>query len=338
MSWALGLAAAAALATSPVAGGGRLLVVTKQSHALAIVDPGSLKVVATAPVGEDPHEVVVGPDHRTAFVSNFGEGTLHTIQRIDLVQAKALAPVDTNPLAGIHGLAVSGDQLWFTAVASKAIAALDPATGRQVAVLGTGEDNSHMLWVAPGGARILVTNAGSGTLSIFDRTTHAPSTVAGAPMPPARYTHADWRHSRVPTGPGAEGFAVSPDGREAWVGDARGMVTIVDLTREIVTGRFDGGAPGANRLAFTPDGLRVLMTTHGGRDLLVFDARARRILARVPIEQRGASGIQIQPDGTRAFIACPRDHYVAVVDLANLTMAGRIDAGREPDGLAWWQP
>jgi hypothetical protein len=55
----------------------------------------------------------------------------------------------------------------------------------------------------------------------------------------------------------------------------------------------------------------------------VIDAHTRKLLKRIPIEQRGASGIQVQPDSTRAFVACPRDHYVAV-------------AGREPDGLAWW--
>ena len=36
------------------------------------------------------------------------------------------------------------------------------------------------------------------------------------------------------------------------------------------------------------------------------------------------------------FVACPRDHYVAVVDLRQFTMVAMIDAGREPDGFAWW--
>jgi DNA-binding beta-propeller fold protein YncE len=68
----------------------------------------------------------------------------------------------------------------------------------------------------------------------------------------------------------------------------------------------------------------------------VIDAHTRQVVKRIPIEQRGASGIQIEPNGKRAFIACPRDHYVAIIDLATLTMTGKIDAGREPDGLAWW--
>ena len=53
---------------------GALLVVTKQTHALTIVDGETLKVLGQVPIGEDPHEVVVAPDNRTAFVSNYGEG------------------------------------------------------------------------------------------------------------------------------------------------------------------------------------------------------------------------------------------------------------------------
>jgi hypothetical protein len=34
-------------------------------------------------------------------------------------------------------------------------------------------------------------------------------------------------------------------------------------------------------------------------------------------------------------VACTPDSYVAVIDLKTLTVAGRIDAGKEPDGLAW---
>jgi DNA-binding beta-propeller fold protein YncE len=41
---------------------GALLVVTKQSHALAIADAATLTVLARVPIGEDPHEVTVGPD------------------------------------------------------------------------------------------------------------------------------------------------------------------------------------------------------------------------------------------------------------------------------------
>jgi DNA-binding beta-propeller fold protein YncE len=48
----------------------------------------------------------------------------------------------------------------------------------------------------------------------------------------------------------------------------------------------------------------------------------------------GSGGIQMQPDGARAFVACGQDGYVAVIDLKTLELAGKI-AIASPDGLAW---
>ncbi len=315
---------------------GALLVVTKQSHALAIVDGRTLQVLAHVPIGEDPHEVIVSPDGRTAFVSNFGEGTLHTLAHVDLVHAKALPPVSTLPLVGPHGLALRGNDLWFTAVGSEALGTLDSETDRLTAVLGTGQDNTHMLWISRDGNKVLASNAGSGTMSLFERVEVKPSVVPGAPQPPASYTREDWQPTLLPVGDKAEGFAVSPDEREAWVGNGDGSISVLDLIARKPIARFEAGITGANRLRFTPDGRRVLVTTHTGKDLVVLDAHTRAVVKRVPIEERGASAIQLDPAGERAFVACPRDHFVAVVDLSKLERVATIDVGREPDGMAWW--
>ncbi|RZU43552.1 YncE family protein [Edaphobacter modestus] len=313
-----------------------LLVVTKQSHALAIVDALSLRVLAHVPIGEDPHEVVVGPDHRTAFISNYGEGTLHTLARVDLVNQKPLPPVDLSPLVGAHGIFLHDGSLWVTTEGSKSLAVINPATSRVTSVLGTGQDKTHLVWVSPDGKKIVASNAGSRTMSIFDQVEIKPTVVPGAPAPPASYTHAGWHHTLIPVGEAAEGFAVSPDARELWVGNADGTISLINLVTEKVQDILHPGIVGANRLKFTPDGRLVIVTTHTGKDLVIIDSRNHAVVKRIPIEQRGASGIQIEPNGKRAFIACPRDHYVAVVDLTKLEMIGRIDAGREPDGLAWW--
>jgi len=315
---------------------GALLVVTKQSHALAIVDGATLTVLARVPIGEDPHEVVVGPDGRTAYVSNYGEMTLHTLAVVDLVNQKPLPPIDIAPLRGAHGLAVHDGKIWFTAGGSKTLGVLDPATGRVESVLGVGQENTHLVWVSQNGTKVVASNAGSGTMSIFDRVMTTPNVVPGAPQPPASYTRMEWKQTLVPVGMAAEGFAVSPDEREVWVGNADGTISILDLAAEKVEATLAADVRGANRLKFTPDGKLVLVTTHTGKDLVAFDAHTRAVTKRIPIEERGASGIQVQPDGSRAFIACPRDHYVAVVDLRTMAMVAKIDAGREPDGLAWW--
>jgi DNA-binding beta-propeller fold protein YncE len=315
---------------------GALLVVTKQSHALAIVDGATLQVLGRVPIGEDPHEVVVGPDRKTAYVSNYGEGTLHTLAVVDLVNQKPLPPIDLTPLRGPHGLTLHNETLWFTAEGSKALGTLNPATRQVETVLGTGQDKTHLVWVSKDGRKVVASNAGSGTMSAFDRTEVKPITVPGAQPPPASYTVPGWRHTLIPVGQAAEGFAVSPDEQQLWVGNEDGTLSIINLASEKVETTLAADVRGANRLKFTPDGRMVLVTTHTGKDLVVIDAHTRKLIKRIPIEERGASGIQLQPDGTRAFIACPRDHYVAVIDLHQLKMVAKIDAGREPDGLAWW--
>jgi YVTN family beta-propeller protein len=315
---------------------GALLVVTKQSHALAIVDATTLQVLARVPVGEDPHEVTVGPDGKTAYVSNYGEGTLHTLAVVDLAGQKAMPPIDLTPLRGAHGLMLHQQTLWFTAEGSKALGTFNPATGRIETVLGTGQDKTHLVWVSRDGRKIVASNAGSGTMSIFDRIQSKPVTVPGAPPEPSSYTASSWKHTLIPVGQAAEGFAVSPDEREVWVGNDDGTLSIIDLSAEKVATTVTADTRGANRLKFTSDGRLILVTTHTGKNLVVIDSHTRKVVKRIPIEQRGASGIQVEPDGRRAFIACPRDHYVAVVDLRRLSMTGTIDAGREPDGLAWW--
>jgi DNA-binding beta-propeller fold protein YncE len=315
---------------------GSLLVVTKQTHALAIVDGDTLKVIAQVPIGEDPHEVVVGPDGRTAFISNYGEGTLHTLAAVDLVAHKPLSSIDIRPLRGAHGLKVHDQQLWFTAEGSDALGVLNPATNQVESVLGSGQDKTHLVWVSRDGLKVVASNAVSGTLSLFDRVINHPTTVPGAPPLPASYTAAAWHQTLLQDGTGAEGFDVSPDEREAWVGNDAGVLTIVNLATNQVEATLEPGVHGANRLKFTPDGGLLLITTHTGKDLVVLDPHTRAVVERIEIEQHGASGIAVEPNGKRAFIACPRDHYVAVVDLNALEMTGKIEAGREPDGLAWW--
>ena len=49
----------------------------------------------------------------------------------------------------------------------------------------------------------------------------------------------------------------------------------------------------------------------------------------------GAAGILMRPDGSRAFVACTPDNYVVAIDLRSLEVTAHIDAGQQPDGLAW---
>jgi YVTN family beta-propeller protein len=136
-------------------------------------------------------------------------------------------------------------------------------------------------------------------------------------------------------GKGDEGFDVSPDGKELWTANAGdGTVSIIDLAGKKVTQTLDANVLGANRLKFTPNGKLVLISSLGGSDLAILDAATRKQVKRVKIGH-GAAGILMQPDGSRAYVACTPDNYVAVIDLKSLEVSGHIQAGEGPDGLAW---
>ena len=328
-----------------------LLALSKSDHTLAIVDPVTLKVIARVPVGPDPPEVIASSDGRTAYVSNYAGGTLYELDIIDLVAQKALPHIDTRPLIGLQGLTFAAGKLWFTAEGSKSIGRFDPATSKIDWCMGTGQDRTHMIDVTADGKRVYTTNVASGTVSILVDTLIQPGPPPGMQGPPGGQPagappkgpggfggpkpHMDWVQTLIPVGKGSEGFDVSPDGSELWTAAADdGSIYVIDIASRKVTAKIDAGVVGANRLKFTPDGKRVLITSLRNGDLFVYDAVSHQLVKRLNTG-RGAAGILVDTDGSRAFIGCTADNYVAVVDLQGLTVTGHIDVGGGPDGLAW---
>jgi YVTN family beta-propeller protein len=321
-----------------------LLALSKRDHTLAIVDPATLQVVARAPVGPDPHEVIASSDGKIAYVSIYGGGRYHELSVIDLVGQKALPSIDTGALNGPHGLAFLGGKVWFTAEGAKAIATYDPETSKIDWIMGTGQNRTHMIYVTPDMKQIYTTNVSSGTVSILEQVTlppmgpppgMRPPAGAGTPPPGAGQPRMDWNQTVIPVGKGDEGFDVSPDGHELWTANAQdGTLSVIDLATRKVTATLDAKTFGANRLKFTPDGKLVFISLLGGGDLVVYDAASRKEFKRVPIGH-GAAGILMDPVGDRAFVSCGPDNYVAVVDLKTLEVTGHVEAGGEPDGLAW---
>jgi YVTN family beta-propeller protein len=300
-----------------------LLVLAKADSTLAIVDPSTLKVLARVPAGPDPHEVVASSDGRFAYISNYGGGAYNTLSVVDLVEQKALAPVDLGALRGPHGLVFAGGKVWFTAEAAKAIGSYDPATKKIDWVLGTGQDRTHMILVSEDLKRIITTNVSSATVTIIEKSE------------PRQGRGGDWEETVVGVGRGDEGFDVSPDGKQIWTANAQdGTVSLIDVASKKVTRTLNANVRGANRLKFTLDGKRVFISSLGGGDLVILDAATGKDVKRVKIGH-GAAGILMQPDGTRAFVACSPDNYVVTVDLKSLAVADHLEVGKDPDGLAW---
>lgn len=300
-----------------------LLVLEKSDEKLAIVDPGSLKIVGRVPSGGAPHEVIASDDGKLAFISNYADqrGMLKTLSVIDLTTQKVLAPVDLGALRAPHGLAFADGKVYFTAEANKVIGRYDPATNQVDWVLGTGQNVTHMIVLSKDMKTIFTSNIGSDTICVIE--------PGGGRI--------GWNVTAIPVGKGPEGFDLSPDGREVWVANSGGgSVSVIDLATKKVTATLNLETNHSNRLKFTPDGKLVLISDDGGNGLVLVDAATREVRKRLKVGQ-GPEGTLVQPDGAKAYVALSRENAVAVIDLKTLEVTGKIATGNGPDGLAWVQ-
>lgn len=314
-----------------------LLVANKSDATVDLVDLASGESRATLPTGQGPHEIAVSPDGATAVVSNYGTrgaaGSSLTV--VDVPRAEVVATVDLGEHQRPHGMAwLSDRELAVTTEGSRHLLVVVPREGKIVKAVETGQEVSHMVAVTPGGERAFVANIGSGTVTAVDL-------VAGTKL------------ADIPTGAGAEGIAISPGGGEVWVGNrAADTLSVIDpSTLEVKATVPCPGFP--IRVAFTPDGGRVLVSAARTGEVVAFDRAARKELARGKLDfstvpdaasrlfgdEFGESpvpvGLQVAPDGERAYVAATQADVVAVVSPSTLEVVDLLRAGHEPDGMAW---
>jgi YVTN family beta-propeller protein len=345
MKFAMAAGAALLLAIFVHAGAGgptplrSLLVLEKDTTQLDIVDPSNLQIVAKVPVGPDPHEVVASPDGKTAYVSNYmgPQGSQHILSVVDLVAQKPLAAIDLGALERPHGLVFAGGKLYFTAESNKVIGRYDPVSRKIDWVMGTGQDRTHMIWVARDLDRIVTSNVVSGTVSIIE---YVPDPRPQRPK--------IWEVTAVRAGAGSEGFDVSPDEKEIWTGNAEdNTVTVIDFASKKDLQTIPITVKRANRLKFTPDGRYVLVTGLGegttgasreasasATNAVLIDTSSRKEVKQLTLGG-GSEGILMDQDGSRALVSVSGANKVAVIDLKSLSVVGEISPLAQPDGMAW---
>jgi YVTN family beta-propeller protein len=131
---------------------------------------------------------------------------------------------------------------------------------------------------------------------------------------------------------------VRPDGRAVWVQtQATAMNVVLDAeSMEIVQSAPVGRDP--EQSAFQPDGGPYGLIAHlASNALFVLDSDSGDVVTRIELgESQG--NICFSPDGTIAFVTSPSSNSVVVVDMAHLTVGGRIPTGMRPQGLVLLNP
>jgi DNA-binding beta-propeller fold protein YncE len=148
----------------------------------------------------------------------------------------------------------------------------------------------------------------------------------------------------IPTGAGAEGIAVTPDGDEVWVLDrGAGTISIVDTKTLAVSQRLES-RPNSNRVAIAGDGRAYITNGTSGKKLVqylnVYDVATKEKLSEVPLRGgepfAGAFGI-LTHEG-HVFISDTNGGRVLAYENDRLDSPTVLLAGREeerPDGMVW---
>jgi YVTN family beta-propeller protein len=317
----------ALLALVACANTGTLVVLNKSEHTASLIDPESGRTLAKLPVGRGPHEVIVSPDGRTAYVSNFGPYGIcpagdttcktpgNTITVLDLAERKVKTTYNYGSNTGQHGSVISrdGKHVWVTSETPQSLLEIDAASGKIVNQWMTKQERSHLVVVTPDEKKFYVSNTVSGSVSVIERATGAVKVI--------------------PVGKGAEAITISPDGREVWVGmPFDNKLAVISTAKDEIVERIDSGGKQPQRIRYTSDGKEVWVSHVAADTLTVIDARSRKVVANVSVGKR-PQGIVFSPDGRRGYFALSGSNQVAVIDVPGRKLVQNFETGLDPDGI-----
>ena len=313
-----------------VAQDGTLLVVNRHADAgsVSFFDLETESEIARVPVGAGwPHEVAVSPDGRLALTAEYGRGTPgERLVVIDVPEARVLGRIDTGPGTKPHDSVFLPDNRHavVTLETLDQVALVDVSALEVVSTypIGDGAREGHMILLSPDGSRAYVgARLGQGTVSVVYLQEDRPPTV-------------------IPSGPGAEAIAVTPDGEAVWaINQDENTISIIDPYTLTIVEKFDAGTQ-PRRLANLPGGRMAVI--YGNREtagIQIYDIQTREVLDRlaIPGDEPGAGGFGFLAVGDTGFVATRSDGRILVYDFSVPESPPRtLAASHEtPDGMAW---
>jgi YVTN family beta-propeller protein len=289
---------------------------------------GALEIVATLDVGKQPKQVAISPDGRTAYVTNFGGGSVSVIdvnaRRVEKTLRLGGAPVEVAFAPDGRFAYVTNfrpGKLWKLDTATHAVAAEAPGHlyPKGVAVSPDGSRVYFSSWWWPEGflteldtatlklrrtmrlgnrPRGTAVGLGGKLLAICNFGEEFDDEGRGLDLVDAARLQ---RVARLDTGVAPRHVITSADGRRAYVSNlGSSSVSIVDLAkRRIAKQLFVGGGP--KTLGLSPDGATLYVADYSARRAVSVDLRTGKVNGKVKLGDRG-SGLAVSPSGEAVLV------------------------------------
>lgn len=279
------------------------------------------ELLATVPVGQHPHEMVLSGDGHTVYITDNGvmkiedEGAGgNTVSIVDIATRKKTGEILLGQYRRPHGIAI--DQrtglLFVSTELPDQLLVLDPRRHLVLRNMGTGGKTSHLLALGSGARWAFVSNCTSNNVSAIDL-------VSG-------------EIQLIPTGARPEGSVISADGRSLYVANREAArISIIDTAKRAVVGEIRSGR-GPARIALTPDGKQLVYACMHDQTVEIADPVERKVLGKVRLGGRPVS-LSVSPDSRRAYASAQEIDTVYVVSLGErkIVRAIKTAPGSGPD-------
>jgi YVTN family beta-propeller protein len=307
----------------------RVFISNESSGDLTVIDPEAMTVTGTVPMGKRARGIHASPDGKLIYVALSGsplappgvdESTLPPPDKgadgigvYDVAQNKMVRkiPGGSDP----EQFAVGRDGTLFISNEDAAgVSFVDPVKGEVLHTIPTGAEPEGVT-LSRDSKLIYATSEDEGTVTVID--------IASAK---ALKTIKVGRRPRFVTflPDGSRAFVTNENDATLSVIDTRAM----DAIHAIPLG--DGLKPMGQ--AMSRDGSRLYITTGRGKQVVVFDPAAEKVLATFEVGQR-PWGVGLSPDEKLLFTANGPSNDMSIVDIATRSVIKKLKVGERPWGV-----
>jgi YVTN family beta-propeller protein len=328
------LQAPALRGAQPISARDRVYTADQASNTVTVINPKTDQVLGTIPLGQDRLGQILGPVDTTE-VGVHGLGFSRDGSQLDAISITSnsaqLIRTENNTIAHTtyvgrspHEGFVSPDglSLWVAVRGQNYVSVISTRTGQELQRITTADGPSKVIF-SPDGTLAYVNHLRARVVEVIrvaDR--RIIKTIRG-------------------TAPMSSDEAISPDGRELWLGHPfTGQLTVIDAKRmRVITILMTGPRTNHAQFITKPGGREFAYVTVGGlNETLVYRDRggaAPRLVTRIKDHGYGPHGVWPSPDNTRIYVGLQNSDEVDVINTATNTVIKTLHVGQDPMALVY---
>lgn len=305
-----------------------LLLIDKLGAHIRFFDPANYTELASFETGQNPHDFVLSPDHRLAYVPIYGDGVYgrnphpgHEIAIVDLPARKLAGTIDVSPYRAPHGIQIGPEGTLYVACdLDRKLLVIDPKARKIETAIDT-EGTGHWIAMLPDGSKLYVANKDDKPfISVINLNSRKMT-------------------GKVPAPNGTQGIAASPDGKRVVAMDNSDPVLIViDPATDMMVDRvpLKNQTRGGYKVYYSPDGSKLLTMNLAPPSVNILDAHNLRSEQKVLTVGKDPMGFAFSADGKTALVANHGDGSVSIIDLEKMTVSGNFHAGTGIETLTYY--